>query len=50
MLRHDAVFLFSKWFEPRSISSIVIVRVSVVLKRSVGGSLFIIDMIDDDDD
>ena len=29
---------FSKWFEPRSISSLssVIVRVSVVLKRTVG--------------
>ena len=33
-------FLFSKWFEPRSISSLssVIVRVSVVLKRTVGDS------------
>ena len=32
--------LFSKWFEPRSISSScsVIVRVSVVLKRTVGDS------------
>ena len=31
---------FSKWFEPRSISSScsVIVRVSVVLKRTVGDS------------
>ena len=30
----------SKWFEPRSISSLfsVIVRVSVVLKRTVGDS------------
>ena len=43
----DALFLFSwkqgylsKWFEPRSISSLcsVIVRVSVVLKRTVGDS------------
>ena len=33
-------FYFSKWFEPRSISSScsVIVRVSVVLKRTVGDS------------
>ena len=31
---------FSKWFEPKSISSLscVIVRVSVVLKRTVGDS------------
>ena len=34
------ISLFSKWFEPRSISSScsVIVRVSVVLKRTVGDS------------
>ena len=33
-------FTYSKWFEPRSISSScsVIVRVSVVLKRTVGDS------------
>ena len=33
-------YLYSKWFEPRSISSScsVIVRVSVVLKRTVGDS------------
>ena len=33
-------WLYSKWFEPRSISSLcsVIVRVSVVLKRTVGDS------------
>ena len=33
-------FIYSKWFEPRSISSScsVIVRVSVVLKRTVGDS------------
>ena len=32
--------IYSKWFEPRSISSScsVIVRVSVVLKRTVGDS------------
>ena len=34
--------MYSKWFEPRSISSLsgdgVIVRVSVVLKRTVGDS------------
>ena len=36
----DLFFFFSKWFEPRSISSScsVIVRVSVVLKRTVGDS------------
>ena len=35
----DTIF-YSKWFEPRSISSScsVIVRVSVVLKRTVGDS------------
>ena len=35
-------FDYSKWFEPRSISSLcsVIVRVSVVLKRTVGDSDF----------
>ena len=33
-------YCYSKWFEPRSISSScsVIVRVSVVLKRTVGDS------------
>ena len=33
-------FVYSKWFEPKSISSSchVIVRVSVVLKRTVGDS------------
>ena len=38
-ISHYDVFL-SKWFEPRSISSScsVIVRVSVVLKRTVGDS------------
>ena len=38
---HSNYFLvYSKWFEPRSISSScsVIVRVSVVLKRTVGDS------------
>ena len=32
--------LYSKWFEPRSISNLssVVVRVSVVLKRTVGDS------------
>ena len=40
LLRFILILLFSKWFEPRSISSScsVIVRVSVVLKRTVGDS------------
>ena len=35
----DASLVYSKWFEPRSISSsyIVIVRVRVVLRRTVVG-------------
>ena len=38
--RRNKILPFSKWFEPRSISSScsVIVRVSVVLKRTVGDS------------
>ena len=37
---HLVFQIYSKWFEPRSISSSrsVIVRVSVVLKRTVGDS------------
>ena len=36
----SGINIYSKWFEPRSISSScsVIVRVSVVLKRTVGDS------------
>ena len=40
LLMHKLLSDYSKWFEPRSISSScsVIVRVSVVLKRTVGDS------------